>query len=223
LEGESTRGATFCKEDGGAAFNCRLLKEPQEMLTIRLCAALLAVIAAPAWAETTTFRAGLDGRGVTNQSGSAATASAVIIVDQAAQTVDIGMTVNGLTTDALWDRLVAAPVGPVHLHLYATGDLADANSSSLAFPVPYGAAFRPTTTGFSVATGPRSYAEGMATLGISTPFSDFLAAMKAGQIVLNIHTDAHNGGEISGQVVAEGQTPSPPAVYGKPADHSGHY
>jgi CHRD domain len=203
------------------------LKESEKMLTLTACirwlAPLLSILSVPAWAETTTFHAALDGRGVTNQSGSAATANATIIVDQDAQTVDIAMTVNGLTTDALWDRLVAAPVGPIHLHRYATGDLADANSSTLAFPVPFGAAFRPTTTGFSVATGPRSFAEGMATLGISTPFSEFLAAMKSGQIVLNIHTDAHNGGEISGQVVAEGQTPPPPATYGKPADHSGHY
>jgi hypothetical protein len=190
---------------------------------MRWSIAALALASAPAIAETVEYRATLDGNGVTNRSGSSATANAVVTVDRVAQTVDIAITVTGLTTESLWDQLVAAPAGPIHLHRYATGDLADANSSTLAFPVPYGATFRPTATGFSVATGPRPYSEGMATLRLTTSFDEFLAAMNSGQIVLNIHTDAFNAGEISGQVIAAGQSAPPLPAYPAQTDHSGHH
>jgi CHRD domain len=181
----------------------------------------LAMTAAPAIAQTTDYRATLDGNSTTNRSGSAATANAVVSVDRAAKTVAITMTVAGLPVDALWDRLVAAPAGPIHLHRYAGSDLSDPNSSTLAFPVPFGASFQSTATGFTVNTGAVPYAQGAATLGLSTSFEDFVAAMDAGVIVLNIHTDAHNGGEISGQIVADGASP-PPVVYAAPTDHSNH-
>ncbi len=182
----------------------------------------LALTAAPALAQTTDYRATLDGNSTVNRSGSAATATAVVSVDRAAQTVAITMTVTGMPVDALWDRLVAAPVGPVHLHRYAGSDLSDPNSSTLAFPVPFGAAFQSTTTGFTVTTGAVPYAQGAATLGLTTSFEDFVSAMDAGVIVLNIHTDAHNGGEISGQMIADGANP-PPVAYAPPTDHSGHH
>jgi CHRD domain len=181
----------------------------------------LALTAAPALAQTTDYRATLDGNSTVNRSGSAATASAVVSVDRAAQTVAITMTVAGMPVEALWDRLVAAPAGPIHLHRYAGSDLSDPNSSTLAFPVPFGAGFQATDTGFTVTTGAVPYAQGAATLGLTTSFEDFVAAMDAGVIVLNIHTDAHNGGEISGQVIADGASP-PPVAYSAPADHSGH-
>jgi CHRD domain len=181
----------------------------------------LTLATAPALAEVTDYRAMLNGASIINRSGSTATAKAEVAVDRAAQTVAITMTVTGIPVDALWDRLVAAPAGPIHLHRYGGSDLSDPNSSTLAFPVPFGPGFQPTTEGFTVTTGAVPYAQGATTLGLTTSFEDFVAAMDAGVIVLNIHTDAHNGGEISGQVIRNGQS-APPVGYAEPIEHSGH-
>ncbi len=182
--------------------------------------AALIFASAPVLAQSTDYRATLDGASTINQSGSAATATALVTVDRTAQTVAITMTVAGMPVDALWDRLVAAPVGPIHLHRYAGSDLSDPNSSTLAFPVPFGGGYQANGTGFTVTTGAIPYAQGAATLGLTTSFADFVAALDAGVIVLNIHTDRHNGGEISGQLIADGQTAPP--VYPATSDHSGH-
>ena len=186
-----------------------------------LAIAALTMAAAPAFAEVTDYRATLNGNSIINRSGSTATANAKIIVDRAAQTVSITMAVTGIPVDALWDQLAAAPAGPIHLHRYGGSDLSDPNSSTLAFPVPFGPAFQPTPEGFTVTTGAVPYAQGAKTLGLTTSFEDFVAAMDAGVIVVNIHTDAHNVGEISGQVIRDGQT-AQPVVYTEPIDHSGH-
>lgn len=188
-----------------------------------LAVAALVLLAVPAVASAGEYRATLDGNSTINMSGSAATATATVTVDEAAQTVALAMTVTGLPIDGLWDTLVAAPAGPIHLHRYAGSDLSDPNSSTLAFPVPFGATYQATADGFTVTTGPRGYAEGAAVLGVTTTFADFVAVLNSGQIVLNIHTDAHNGGEISGQVVAVGQS-APQLPYAEPAptDHSRH-
>lgn len=191
-------------------------------LALRWAVAATMLMSAPVLAQTTVYRATLDGASTTNRSGSTATGTATVTIDRAAQTVAITMAVAGLPVDALWDRLVAAPAGPIHLHRYAGSDLSDPNSSSLAFPVPFGASFVANGTGFIVNTGAVPYARGAATLNLTTSFDDFVSAMDAGLIVLNIHTDAHNGGEISGQVVADGQTAPPPPAYPAQADHSGH-
>ena len=181
----------------------------------------LTLTAAPAFAEVTDYRATLNGVSTINRSGSTATANAEVIVDRAAQTVAITMTVRGIAVDALWDRLAAAPAGPIHLHRYGGSDLSDPNSSTLAFPVPLGPGFQPTSDGFTVATGAVPYAQGATILDLTTSFEDFVAAMDAGVIVVNIHTDAHNAGEISGQVIRVGQS-APSIVYAKPIDHSAH-
>lgn len=188
-----------------------------------LTIAALSLLVAPAAANAGEYRATLDGNSTTNMSGSSATATATVTVDEAAQTVALELTVTGLPIDGLWDRLVAAPAGPIHLHRYAGSDLSDPNSSALAFPVPFDPSYQATTDGFTVSTGPRPYAEGAAVLRVTTSFEDFVAVLNSGQIVLNIHTDAHNAGEISGQVVAAGQIAAPlPYAEPVPTDHSAH-
>lgn len=151
-----------------------------------------------AHAKHITYKAALSGSSASAQTGSLATASADIKIDLDAKTVAVKLNVVGIALDGLWDDLVAAPIGPVHLHQYAGTDLADPNASVLAFPLPFGSHYVATPTGFSVDTGARSYAEGMATLGSKASFEQFVAALERGAIVLNIHTDAFNAGEISG-------------------------
>lgn len=160
-----------------------------------------ALFAAPANAKITQYRAELNGQSQTISTGSSARASARISVDTVKKTVSVNLDVKGLSVDALWDRLVKAPIGPIHLHQYASGNLADAGSSELAFPLTYGPNYKPTRDGFRVRTGPLDYAKAVAPLGQSLSFEAFIAALEKGTVVLNIHTDAFNGGEINGLVV----------------------
>lgn len=156
--------------------------------------------AAPASAKLVEYRAALNGQSATISTGSSALANARISVDTAKKTVAIRLDVTGLKIDSLWDRLVKAPIGPIHLHQYASGNLADANSSELAFPLVYGPSYKATRDGFRVRTGVLDYAKAVAPLGESISFDAFVAALDKGTVVLNIHTDAFNGGEINGIV-----------------------
>jgi CHRD domain len=157
--------------------------------------------AVPANAKIIQYQANLNGQSPTISTGSSARATARISVDTAKKTVAIRLDVVGLSVDSLWDRLVKAPIGPIHLHQYASGNLADANSSELAFPLVYGPSYKPTRDGFRVRTGVMDYNKAVAPLGQSLSFEAFAAALEKGTVVLNIHTDAFNGGEINGLVV----------------------
>jgi hypothetical protein len=168
-------------------------------------AAILAVLAAfaagPAQAKTLAFTAMLSGDKMPTMTGSKATGSARILVDTDAQTIDMTMDVKGLKVDDLWTSLVAAPVGPVHLHRYGSHDHADPNSSALILPFPYGPDYTPTADGFRLVVKAYPYAKGAATVKTTATFDDFVAALQGGGIVLNIHTNAQHDGEISGDVV----------------------
>src|SRR5262249_49782770 len=80
-------------------------------------------------------------------------------------------------------------------------DHMDPNSVSLVLPVPFGAAYKATSTGFTVRMKHYPYADGAKLLGSDLPFADFMTALDAGTIVLNIHTDKFHDGAISGDVV----------------------
>lgn len=153
--------------------------------------------AAPAEAEVLTFHAVLDGKYGLEPTGSAATGIAEIKVDSERQTISVDLAVDGITTEALWDKLVAAPIGPIHLHKYAT---AAGGDSVLVVPLPYGSTYKAVKNGMRVTTSHYDYSAGAALLKSTLSFDDFVAAMRGGLIVLNIHTDAFNPGEISGRV-----------------------
>lgn len=155
------------------------------------------VSAAPAQAEILTFHVALDGRYGSAPTGSAATGNAQIRVDSERRTISLDLTVDGITPDALWDKLVAAPIGPVHLHRYATVAGGD---SVLVVPFPFGPDYQAAGNGMRVTAKDYDYAAGAALLRSGLSFEDFVAAMRGGLIVLNIHTDAFNPGEISGRV-----------------------
>ena len=153
--------------------------------------------AMPAQAETLAFRAALDGKYGAEPTGSAATGKARIKVDTKRRLVSLDMTLDGITADALWDKLVAAPIGPIHFHKYAT---AAGGASVLVLPVPYGANYRPTKRGLRVTMKDYDYQAGAKLLNSKLTFEEFVAALRSGLVVLNIHTDAFNPGEISGRV-----------------------
>ncbi len=163
--------------------------------------AAIVLFSAPAHAKLLDYRAELNGQSNTINTGSSARANARIIVDTVKQTVAIRLDVNGLMVDALWDTLVKAPIGPIHLHQYANNDLADAGNSALAFPLVYGPNYKPTRGGFRVRTGAVNYTKAVAPLSGQMTFEAFVAALDKGTVVMNIHTDKHQGGEINGLVV----------------------
>ena len=173
------------------------------MTPTRLQATTLAAIAAalvgsaPARAEIVDFHAKLDGISGAAPTGSPATGEARIRVNTQTRRVSAELKVKGITLADLWDPLVAGPIGPVHLHTYAA---VEDGTSALALPLAFGPAYRPTDEGFQVVTQESDYAAGAVLVNSDLDFNAFLSAMRAGRVVINVHTDAFNPGEISGRV-----------------------
>ena len=140
---------------------------------------------------------------MTSNTGSPATGLAHILVDPQRKLVSLSLTVDGIALNGLWDNLVRAPIGPIHLHLYGAHDHADPNSVSLVFPAPFGPSYASTRTGFQVRISNFSYVEGAGLLNSTVTFADFLAALDAGRVVVNVHTNAFHDGEISGEVIRD--------------------
>ena len=168
--------------------------------TLAILAAIAAAWATPASAKTLKFHAALDGYYGSEPTHSPATGRATVRVDTATKRVSVELEVTGITVDQLWDKLVAAPIGPIHFHKYAT---AAGGDSELALPLPFGLGYRPTAQGLHVSMKDYDYVAGAALLKSTLSFDDFVAGMKGGLIVLNIHTDKYNPGEISGLVVPD--------------------
>jgi hypothetical protein len=158
----------------------------------------LGLAATPAAAKTLTFHATLDGVSGPEPTGSAATGKAKIKVDTDRRRVSVDLDVDGITAPQLWAKLVAAPIGPIHFHKYAT---AAGGNSVLVLPLPYGPSYRSLPHGLRVTMHDYDYAAGAKLLNSTLSFDDFVAAMKSGLVVLNVHTDKFNPGEISGKVV----------------------
>jgi len=163
---------------------------------IVLTAVTAIAIATPAAAKTESFRATLDGTAIPTTTGSPAHGRVTIKVDTKSKRVSVELDVQGITLDQLNDALVAKPIGPVHFHQYRTADDVEA-----VLPVPYGANYRATKNGFHVSMRNYSYAEGAKLLNDQDTFDEFVDAMNAGKIVINIHTDKFPDGEISGKVM----------------------
>jgi hypothetical protein len=162
-----------------------------------LTAAVLAFAAAPARAGDLAFTAFLHGDAPTSNTGSAATGDAKLVVHEATQSVDMTLSVHGLTMAALAQHLAHAPVGPVHLHIYqANGD------SALLLPFPMGASYAATSDGFTITVTNYPYADGAKIIASTISFTDFVKALQTGAVVLNIHSQKFPDGEISGKVEA---------------------
>ena len=168
--------------------------------TVAIAAAIAIAAPQPASAKMLKFHALLDGHYGSEPSGSAATGRATVRVDTKAHRVSVELDVTGIAVDNLWDKLVAAPVGPIHFHKYASISGGD---SELALPLPFGLGYRPTPSGMHVSMKDYDYDTGAGLLNSTLTFDDFVAAMDEGLIVLNIHTDKFNAGEISGLVVPD--------------------
>lgn len=166
-------------------------------------AALILMGAVPAAARDLAFTARLSGDHAPTLTGSKATGQARIVVHEEAQTVDVALDVTGLSVDDLSKGLRAAPMGPIHLHLYGGTDHSPAADAVLVFPLPYGDSYAPAGEGFRVRSNAVPYARGASIVNTKATFADFVAALKSGKVVLNIHTNRFAEGEIAGDVMPE--------------------
>jgi hypothetical protein len=157
-----------------------------------------ALMPAAAQAEVLKFHVALDGQYGSDPSGSPATGKAKVLVDTVTHRVSVDLDVDGITIDNLDDNLVQSRVGPIHFHKYAT---AAGGDSELALPLPFGRDYRAKPWGLRVRMRDYDYVAGAALVKSTLSFDDFVAGMKTGLIVLNVHTDQFNAGEISGLVV----------------------
>ena len=160
-----------------------------------IAATIAVAVATPASAKTLTFRATLTGTAPPTVTASPARGTATIRVDTSSKRVSVDLDVTGLTLDQLADGLIAKPVGPIHFHEYRSAD-----DVELVLPLPYGPDYQATRTGFRVTVRNYDYEAGAKLVNTGTTFDEFVNGMRAGRIVLNVHTDKFPDGEISGKV-----------------------
>jgi hypothetical protein len=103
--------------------------------------------------------------------------------------------VKGIKLANLYQHLVHATIGPMHLHVYAAD-----GSVSLLLPFPMGPSYTETPDGFALTQIGYRYADGAKILDSKISFDEFVEAMKLGTVVLNIHTERYEDGEISGKI-----------------------
>ena len=158
----------------------------------------IASIAAPATARIVSYDAEL-GSTAPTKTGSLATGKATVVVDTERNRVSVDLAIAGLTMDSLADALLARPIGPIHFHKYGSHDHSG-DDVVLVLPLPFGPGYTATDNGFHVVMRDYDYATGAKLLGSPESIDSFVAAMDAGQVILNVHTDKFPEGEISGTV-----------------------
>lgn len=169
------------------------------MIKGMIAAAVVAMSAASANAVTLAFESNLTGDQepggvVTNASG-----YAKVVVDTDAETVSVNLSVTGITIAGLFDDLVAAPVGPVHLHNAAVGV-----NGPIAVPFGFNtfSNYIGTPSGFDLVAENLSYADANGLVGGGLSFDAFLTELQNDRIYFNVHTDDFAGGEIRGVAAA---------------------
>ena len=128
---------------------------------------------------------------------SSATGTATLFVDEADETLDFSLSVTGISLDDLWDTLVAAPVGPLHLHNNVVGA-----TGPIVIPFAFGPTYTNTADGFELTVMDYAFADAIALSGAAVTFAEFVAGLDAEAYYANIHTDFANPGEIRGQLSA---------------------
>ncbi|WP_370541666.1 CHRD domain-containing protein [Actibacterium sp. 188UL27-1] len=122
--------------------------------------------------------------------------TATLTVDQAAATLDFSLDVIGIDLDGLFDTLVEAPVGPVHLHNAPAG-----SNGPIMVPLALDTdTYNDTEDGFGLNVVNLAYGDAAALAGCDLSFGDFVSLLQGSAVYINIHTDAFASGELSGRV-----------------------
>ena len=117
-----------------------------------------------------------------------------IILNSTDQTIQVALTITGMSMDALFDGLVEAPIGPIHLHHGGPGE-----RGPIAIPfVMSDGAYAETADGFTVTYTALEYGPSAALVSSELDFASFTKELKAGNIYFNVHTDSFPGGGLRG-------------------------
>lgn len=162
----------------------------------------MAVAPLPADARILSYHTVLTGAEAPVATDSQATGSARVTVDTERKKVWVDLAVDGMAMDMLADTLVDRPIGPIHFHKYSSSNH-QGNDAVLIMPLPFGPSYQNTAKGFGVKLDNDDFSTASRLLGPGATLDTFVAAMNAGQVVLNIHTDAYPEGEISGTLRAD--------------------
>lgn len=170
------------------------------MIRTLLGASALTLLAGMSSAATLSYSAVVDGAQAMAGSGtgSTATGTATLLVDDADQTLDFSLDVAGITLDQLANGFVAMPVGPIHLHLGVRGE-----NGPVTIPFAFDATYTATMGGFSLIKSDYLFSDALAISGVAPTFAQFVSALDAEGYYVNIHTDVFPSGEIRGQVVPD--------------------
>ena len=168
----------------------------QHFKSLVLAGALAIASAIPGGASILQFEATLDSGQSTTGSDSTATGEALFLVNTHDETLDFRLGISGITLDQLWDTLVAAPIGPVHIH-----DAPRGQTGPVAIPFAFNMTdYMATASGFWLSVTDYAYADAVGISGFPESFNDFVAGLRDAQYYINVHTDAWNAGEIRGQL-----------------------
>ncbi|MBN8808175.1 MAG: CHRD domain-containing protein [Sphingomonas sp.] len=157
-------------------------------------APLVALSASPLAAKTYTFRAVLGGTAGPTLTNSPAGGRATVRVDTSSRRVSIEADVSGIAPDQLSKAWIAKPIGPVTLNDCRGPDDCDA-----AIGAPSGASYRATRGGFQLAARNLDFAAQVKAMNAPLDFEGLVNGLRAGRIVVVVHTERFADGEISGR------------------------
>ena len=120
----------------------------------------------------------------------------------AAAKIDVQLTSHGTLRYRL--RATADIVGATQAHFHLAGR--GQNGTVVAFLLPFDAAGRNFRRGETIAEGELTDADLIARPGFQNPtIAELVARMKQGRVYANLHTVAHQPGEVRGQMIPHGR------------------
>ncbi|MEL6112859.1 MAG: CHRD domain-containing protein [Pseudomonadota bacterium] len=182
------------------------LQKMTKLAMVPVASAMMMFGAVAAHAEVLTFTSNLDGsQEVPTPNFLFPTGVATLSVDTMAETLSFSLSVDAINTFQLNDGLVAAPVGPVHLHNAGFGQ-----NGPIVVPFAFNTTdYQNTANGFDLNVTNLAYSDAVALSGSTLSFSDFVAALNSGLFYINVHTDEFPGGQIRGQLASAGSAVVP--------------
>ncbi len=162
---------------------------------LALAAAVIAVTALPAMAQTVTYTTTLNGANEAPPNASLGTGNATVIVDLGTKSMEVIINFSGLTGNTTASHIHCCTATPGT----GTAGVATVTPSFTGFPLGVTSGSMDTTFDMTLAAG--SWNNAFVTANGGTPasaFSALLAGLDSGRAYVNIHSSFAGGGEIRG-------------------------